>query len=419
MSATKIIDDDKLMVAEYFRQGQPHAEWRKLREECPVYWSEPEGFRPYWSITKHADILEVEGKPDVFINAPRFMVMPEAFENYMAENFGSLDGLLRIVSQMDGEEHAKHRDLLKPWFAPKSLAARLQTIEEICNSFFDKLQQEGSKGEADFALDLAFWYPLRVAGALLGIPEQDDKLVLEMAEDALSFRAPLPGEKSGFERVVDFCSAIADQRRLDPKDDLATFLVQSQIDGKPLDPKDLIAHFFVVLTAGHDTTSSAITGGIKALLEHPDQLQMLRAEPSKIASAAEEILRWVTPTVQFCRTATQDYVLRGQNIRKGDSLVLLYSSGNRDAEVFNDPDSFRIDRTPNPHLGFGAGVHSCLGSQLARMEVRCFLKVLLERIEHLELAGPTPYIAANLVTRLERLPVRYAFYQGSPIRDVS
>jgi cytochrome P450 len=149
---------------------------------------------------------------------------------------------------------------------------------------------------------------------------------------------------------------------------------------------------------------------VRALLQNPDQLRLLRDAPGLIASATEEILRWVTPTVQFVRTAVEDYVLRGQLIRKGESCALLFGSGNRDEEVFGDADVFRITRHPNPHLAFGSGPHSCLGSQLARIELRCFLTVLLERFAHMELCGPTPCIAANLVTRIEKMPMRYRFH---------
>lgn len=405
--ASKIIDDDKLMVPEYFVAGQPHDEWRTLRRECPVYWSEPKGFRPYWSITKHADIIEVESQPEVFINGPRFVITPAAFDDYMAEHYGHINDLLKIVAQMDGAEHTKHRQLLQPWFLPKALAKRRQKIEETCNFYFDRLMQGGVEGEIDFAQEMAFWYPLRVACALLGTPEEDDEKILKIAEEVLSFRAPEPGQRTGFELCLDYCNALAEDRRREPRDDFSTYLVQAQIDGAPIQPRELLAHFLTVVTAGHDTTSSSITSGMKALLQNPEQLQLLRDDPSKIISATEEILRWVTPTVQFSRTATRDYVLRGQTIREGESLCLCFSSANRDEDVFKNPDSFDILRSPNPHLAFGTGSHSCIGSQLARMEIRLFLKVFLERIEHMELAGPTPWFPANMVTRIAHMPVRY------------
>lgn len=407
----KIIDDDRLMVPDYFVDGQPHAEWRKLRQECPVYWSEPKGFRPYWSITRHADIAEVERQPDVFINEPRFVIMSSDFEDYMAKNYGHINDLLKIVVQMDAPEHTKHRQMMQPWFLPKALAKREAAIEEICRSYFDELRTRGQEGEMDFAQDLAFWYPLRVACGLLGTPPEDDAKLLHIAEEVLSFAAPEPGEKTGFEKCLEYCNVLAEHKRKNPGDDFATYLVESEIDGQSLQPRELLAHFLTVITAGHDTTSSTITCGIKELLAHPDQLQMLRDDPSLLRSAAEEMIRWTSPTVQFARTATRDYELRGQLIRKGDALCLCFSSGNRDEEVFDNPDVFDITRSPNNHLGFGTGVHSCMGSQLARLEIRHFLNIFLEKIETMEVIGPTPWFPANMVTRISHMPVRYRFYE--------
>ena len=409
MNTAKIINDDKLMCHEHFVAGQPHAEWKKLREECPVYWSEPKGFRPYWSVTRYKDLVEVESQPDIFINGPRFVIMPAAFDEYVEKNYGHMNDMLLIVAQMDAPQHTKHRQLLQPWFLPKALAKRQEAIEGICNLFFDKLRERGQEGEMDFAQDLAFWYPLRVACWVLGSPESDDAELLDIAEKVLSFQAPEPGQKTGFELCLEYCNTLAEQKRRQPEDDFATYLVQSKIDGEELAPKELLAHYLTVITAGHDTTSSSITCGIKALIEDPAQFKAIRDDRSLIKTAAEEMIRWTTPTVQFARTATQDYVLNGQLIKKGDSLALCFSSGNRDADAFENPDSFDIRRSPNNHLAFGSGAHSCLGSQLARLEVRCFLKVFLERIEHMEVTGPAPWFAANMVTRIEHLPVRYRF----------
>ena len=409
--STKLINDDKLMCHEHFVAGQPHAEWKTLREQCPVYWSEPKGFRPYWAVTKYKDLVEVESQPDIFINGPRFVIMPAAFDEYVEKNYGHMNDMLLIVAQMDAPQHTKHRQLMQPWFLPKALAKRQETIEGICNLYFDKLREKGLAGEMDFAQDLAWWYPLRVACWVLGSPIEDDAKLLHIAELVLSFLPPAPGEKTGFELCLEYCNTLADHKRKFPADDFATFLVQSKIDDKELDPKELLAHYLTVVTAGHDTTSSTITSGIKALIENPDQFAALRDDHSLIKGAAEEMIRWTTPTVQFARTATRDYVLNGQLIKKGDSLCLCFSSGNRDADAFEEPDTFNVRRSPNNHLAFGTGVHSCLGSQLARLEVRCFLKVFLERMEHMELTGPTPWFAANMVTRIEHMPVKYRFKQ--------
>ena len=409
MIGKQIIDDDNLMVPERFVAGRPYDDWRTLRRQCPVYWSQPKGFRPYWSITRHADIVEVETRSDIFLNEPRFMIMDAGFESYVNDNFGHINNLLKLLVQMDAPEHTQHRALLQPWLTPKSVAARQQQVEEICQRHFDRLCENGKEGEIDFARGIAFWFPLRVVCALLGTPEEDDEYLQKVSEELLSFQAPRPGEKSGFEKMLDYCGAIAEDRRMNPRDDLSSFLVQAEIDGQPLQPRELLAHFLIVATAGHDTAATAIMGGVKALAENPDQWRLLRDDPAKIPAAVEEILRWVSPNLQFARTAKEDYVLNRQLIRKDESLALIYPSANRDETVFDQPDKFMVTRTPNPHLAFGAGAHSCVGSQLARMELRCFFKMFVERIAHLELSEPATLLPTNVVTRFARMPVRYRF----------
>ena len=420
MISTRLIDDDNLMVPERFAAGRPLDDWRTLRRECPVYWSQPKGYRPYWSVTRHADIIEVESRPDIFRNSPRFMILDERFETYMRDNFGSLDDLMKLMVQMDAPEHTRHRALLQPWFTPRAMQARQLRVDQICNDFFDRFRRGGrggrggldggQEGEIDFAHGIAFWYPLRVACSQLGTPEADDPQIQEMSEELLSFSAPKLGEKSGLEKMLEYLGALAEDRRKNPQDDLSTYLVNALIDGQPLLPRELLAHFVIVATAGHDTTTTTIAGGVQALLEHPDQWQLLRDDPTRLNAAVEEILRWVSPNLQFARTAMEDYVLGGQRIARGESLALLFSCANRDEKVFGDPDNFRIDRSPNPHLAFGTGSHSCLGVQLARMELRSFFKTFIDRIEHAELTGQVTWQPTNLVTRMAQMPIRYRFY---------
>jgi len=404
-----IVDDDNLMVPERFIGGPPHLEWKKLRDAAPIYYCRPKGYRPYWAITKHKDIVEIEKLADVFLSEPRFLILPASFEDYLIGKFGSINGLFKMMVQMDGPEHKQYRNLLMPWFSPKSMQKREEEICAICERFFDDLAQNGKSGEIDLAQDIAYRFPLRVVCAALGLPEKDNDFILNLSKQVFKFEAPPPGtdDQTGQELMMNYFKAVADDRRLNPKDDLSTYLVQARLEGEPLEDRELLAYFLLMATAGHDTTSSAISGGVKALVEHPAQLQMLRDDPSKMRGAVEEILRWTTPTLHFSRTAARDYALRGQMIKKGETVVLYYSSANRDEEVFSNPDSFDITRSPNRHLAFGYGPHACLGMQLAKIEIGCFLKVFLERVEQLEIIGPTPNIPVSLVSRLAQLPVRY------------
>ena len=188
---------------------------------------------------------------------------------------------------------------------------------------------------------------------------------------------------------------------------MTTVLAHATIDGEPVPEFELFSLYFLLMVAGHDTTRNAISGGMKALLEHPEQLQKLREDPSLVATAADEIVRWTTPVNHFSRTATRDTELRGRKIREGDSVALFYASANRDEEVFEDPFAFRVDRDPNPHLGFGVGEHFCLGASLARMDLRVFFRQLAERLESIEPAGPVELLHASFVGGPKRMPVRY------------
>lgn len=408
-SQTKLIDDDNMQLPSRFGCGQPHADWKLLRETCPVYWCEPTGFKPFWAVTKYADIVEVERQPEIFQSEPRAFTMPADFEEYLVQKFGSLNGMTKMLVQMDGEEHTRHRMLLRPWFTPKALKDRQQTVWDICDKFFDDLAAKGKEGELDLARDLAYLYPLRVICGLLGLPPEEDQVVLAMNEAMSTFEVPPPGtdEVSGFEQLINYFAKVAADRRINPKDDLATYIAKMELDNEPLNDIELLAYFIIAGSAGHDTTASAVAGGIQALLEHPDQFQLLKDDPSKLQGAVDEILRWVSPVIQFCRTASEDYVLNGQLIKKGEHVVLYYPSGNRDADAFPNPDVFDITRTPNRHLAFGSGPHTCIGNYLAPMEIRRFLTNVLERIDTLELNGEPVSVATHLINRLQNLPVRY------------
>ena len=411
VSKTRLIDDANMQVPSRYAKGPPHADWKVLRSECPVYFCEPEGYRPFWAVTKYNDILEVEKRADVFLNEPRSMVMPIDFENYLNEKFGSVNGLMKMLVQMDGTEHMKHRMLIQPWLTPKALRDRQKDVEAICDMFFDRLQAKGPEGEVDMARDLIYRYPLRVVCGLLGLPEEEDEIVLQMNENMSKFERPPEGvdEVSGFEQLLNYFGAVVEDRKKNPKDDLSTFIANMKLDGQDLEPREQLAYFVIFGSAGHDTTASSLSGGLKVLLEHPEQLEMLRKDRSLLPGAINEILRYVSPVNQFCREAAEDYELNGQLIRKGESVVVYYPSGNRDEDIYEDPDTFNILRPPSRHLAFGSGPHTCLGNHLAPMEMRRFFTDLLDRFEYLELAGPAPYVPTHLVSRMEKLPVKYRF----------
>jgi cytochrome P450 len=240
-------------------------------------------------------------------------------------------------------------------------------------------------------------FVLRITNQNFGIEDPDFQLEGETREERLAFLTEAFGYLNG----------LVQERRQSPGKDLLSVLAQAKIDGDWVPEFQLFSLAFLVMVAGHDTTRNAISGGLLAFLEHPDELEKLRRDPGLVRSAAEEIVRWTTPVNHFVRTAVEDYELRGQTIRAGDSVALFYASANRDEEIYDDPWTFRIDREKNPHLGFGIGEHFCLGAHLARMDLRVFFRQFVERFERAELAGPVERLHASFVGGPKRIPLRY------------
>jgi cytochrome P450 len=270
-------------------------------------------------------------------------------------------------------------------------------------------------GACDFALDVARYYPLQVIMSILGVPESDELRMLELTQKLFGAEDPDFGvgedPAARMAVVMDFIQYFARMtadRRANPGNDLASTIANGRIDGKPLGDLETIGYYVIVATAGHDTTSSTLAGGLEALARNPEQLRALQREPALIENAVEEMIRWVTPVRHFLRYAQEDYTLRGTHIAKGDTLMMSYLSANRDEEVFADPFRFDVTRADaSNQLSFGTGVHFCVGANLARMELRTFFEELLPRLESLELTGPTEYTAATFVGAPKRVPIRY------------
>lgn len=406
---------DIITARTYGEHGYPHEAWTRLRREAPVCLMRPPGYRPFWAVTKHADIIEVSTQPDKFKSAGRFILFPE-----MTEGSGpSLEENppLRMLVNMDPPEHRTYRRLVSSWFTPRAIARLEERLVEITNEIFEELAPAGEWCECDFVRDVAALQPLRMITEILGIPRQDEQFVLRVTNENFGIEDPefqrsgeTREERLGFlQDAFAYLERITEERRRHPREDLSTVLALATIDGKPVPQFELFSLYFLIMVAGHDTTRNSISGGLLALLEHPDQLAKLRENPNLIETGADEIVRWTTPVIHFSRTATVDYELRGQKIRKGDSVALFYPSANRDEDVFPDPFAFRLDREPNPHLGFGVGEHFCLGAHLARLDIKVFFREFARRIEAVELAGPVERLHASFVGGPKRMPVRLRF----------
>jgi cholest-4-en-3-one 26-monooxygenase len=213
-----------------------------------------------------------------------------------------------------------------------------------------------------------------------------------------------------------YFAALAQERNAEPRDDIVSVLVKSEIRGEPMPPLELLSYFLLLVVAGNETTRNAASGGLLALIENPEEMEKLRADPGLVDTAVEEIVRWTSPVNQFCRTATEDVELRGKHIKAGDAFCLFYASANRDEDFFDEPDRFRVDRRPNPHVGFGIGEHFCLGANLARLELRVMFRELAERLEHVELAGPVERMRSSFLGGAKRMPIRYKLRPASASR---
>lgn len=405
---------DVITARKYGESGYPHAEWTRLRHEDPVHWSQPEGYKPFWAITKHADIIEVSKQPARFRSAGRFLLFPEV----AAPAGASLEEAppLRMLVNMDPPEHRDYRRLVSAFFTPRAVQRLEARLEEITTGLWNELYERGDGTiECDFVPEIAALQPLRMITEMLGIPREREEFVLRITNENFGIEDPeFQREGNTRESQLGFLTEawgylneMLEDRRKHPREDLTTMLAQARLPGdQPVPAFEMFSLWFLVMVAGHDTTRNAISGGLLAFLENPDELTRLRRDPGLVPVAADEIVRWTTPVNHFSRTATEDYELRGKQIHAGDSVALFYASANRDEEVYADPFQFRIDRDPNPHLGFGVGEHFCLGSHLARMDLRVFWRQFVERVESVESAGPVDHLHSSFVGGPKHVPVR-------------
>jgi cytochrome P450 len=313
---------------------------------------------------------------------------------------------------MDAPDHTAVRGITAPWFHHKMVKQMTDPLEALARKNVDRMT--ASSGECDFARDVAMYFPIEVITSLLGLPDEDVPRLLKLTQELFGIADP---ELRRGERVEDaqavfvdffnYFSALTQQRRTNPTEDLASVIANARIDGRELNPAELISYYIIIATAGHDTTSSTISGGLLALLQNPDELQRLRDDPSLMTTAADEMIRWVSPVKHFMRTAIEDYPLRGETIRKGQSVLLSYPSANRDEDVFEESMRFDVGRSPNKHLAFGMGPHFCLGASLARLEIQTIFNEMLPRLESIELAGEPEFMQTTFVGGPKHLPVRY------------
>ena len=400
-----------LTASALYAGGFPHDVFSTLRREAPVSWQAyPEGFpgrhdEGFWVLSKHEDIQAVSRNPELFV----------AFDGPQLSHQPEIAGTMLV--SMDGADHVRQRRLISAGFTPRMVKQLEDRIRVWAESIVDRALE---LGEFDFVSQVAYKLPMHVIADIVGIPIEDRDWLFTMANEFL--QSGLPEELTGDEQLAaqvemfSYALRLGEEKRANPQDDVWTILATVEVetddgDRTTLSEIELDLFFLLLTVAGSETTRNAVSQGLVALLDHPDQLERLRRQPDAIALAMEEVLRWSSPVAYFARRAAQDTEIRGVPIAKGDRVTMWFPSGNRDEEAFDDPFRFDIARSPHPHVAFGGGgVHFCLGAHLARRELATLVEVLLERTRHIELAGTPTYrplgIFNPILLFMQELPIR-------------
>jgi cytochrome P450 family 142 subfamily A polypeptide 1 len=388
------VRDDIDLVAGSFYAADPHEAWRWMRRNAPVYWDAP---NQLWGVTRYDDLRFVSKRPETFSNAGG--IRPDA-------------PALPMMIDMDDPEHWKRRKLVNRGFTPRRVRDQEDKIRTVSDWIIDQICE---KGECDFVHDVAAPLPMIMIGDMLGVAPEDRDDLLRWSDDLVS---ALTGHQTdedmlqaanAFGEYCTYAGNVVERRRADPTDDLMSLLVHAEVDGDRLDDLDLIHESLRILIGGDETSRHVLSGGMYQLLVDPSRRDALVADRDLLPVAVEEMLRWVSPLKNMCRTVVTDTELGGQQLRSGEKLLLFYPSANRDEDVFADPDTFDLRRQPNEHVAFGYGPHFCMGASLARLELQVMFDRVLERLPDLELVDEAEpaHRAANFVSGYETMPVRF------------
>jgi cytochrome P450 len=390
-----------------------HETMKRVRRDHPFARADLPDYAPFWAAAKFDDIQAIARQNDVFLSGLGALTTRQMAATMSASGQG-----FRSVVGMNAPDHVKYRLLTQAWLAPKNIRKLEESMRALARRYVDRMAEAG--GEIDFVREVAVHYPLLVVMAILGVPPEDEPMMLRLTQEyfgnsdaELARRGTMTPEevqaglRETLAEVMSYFRAITEDRRRRPAEDLASVIANGRIDGELMPEIDSLGYYITIAFAGHDTTSSSVAGGLWALAERPEQLARVKDDLSLIPNLVEESIRWTTPVQQFVRVAGQDTVVRGQTVRKGELVALCFPSGNRDEEAFDDPFAFRVDRQTGKHIAFGYGPHQCLGMHLARMEMAIFFETLLPRLKWVELAGTPRRTITNFVGGPKALPLRF------------
>jgi cholest-4-en-3-one 26-monooxygenase len=398
------LSDIDLYTLDQYEQALPLDQLARLRNEAPVFKHDdpelPEGF---WALTRHADVEFVSRTADIFSSYEKSALISEFPEE-------QLDQLRLLMLNQDPPQHTRTRSIVNRGFTPRMIGALEERIAGVCERIVDEAVEQGT---GDFVTLCAAELPLVVIAELMGVPQEDRHKVFDWSNRMVGANDPEYGvtpeeAQSASIEMFMYANALAEEKRTQPKDDIVTKLLTADEEGNELTELEFDSFFMLLAVAGNETTRNAITGGMYAFTQNPDQWERLKADHSLIPTAADEIVRYVSPVMHFRRTATRDVEVGGVTIKAGDKVVIYYTSANRDESVFDDPDTFDIGRDPNPHLGFGGGgPHFCLGRHLAKLEIEQMLQALLDRVDRVELVSPPRRLRSNFINGIKEMTVRF------------
>lgn len=396
------LSDIDLTDASIWEKAAPHDDLDRLRTHAPVHWHEESDGKGFWALTRHEHIREVSTAP---LDYSSYLGGPTRLDPLD----GGLDQVRMIIIGMDPPEHRSFRNIVARAFTPKMLSGLEASLRAETARVVGEMRE---RRECEFVTDVAARIPMWSISELMGVPEADRFRLYELSHALIDDQdpevAPTPETSSiALAEIFGYATDMATRERAKPSGNLTSALLEAEVDGRHLSDLEYTLFFMFLIVAGNETTRTASSHGLLSLIEHPHELERLRKNPDLMPGAVEEILRWQPPIHHFRRTATRDLELGGQPIAAGDKVIMWYPGSNRDPDVFEDPHTFRIDRTSNPQQSFGIGEHFCLGANLARMSLRLLFTELLDTVEEVELAAPPRRLHSNLINGIKEMQIRY------------
>ncbi|MGH2586929.1 MAG: cytochrome P450 [Dehalococcoidia bacterium] len=411
-SRSRSVEEVNLADPEVFRRNEAHEMFRLLRAQERLHWNEGTSWFPgFWSIVRYDDVLSISRDPATFISSKGISMMTDP------ENPATTSGLNKMLITMDPPRHVRLRRLVNKGFTPRAVAVMEPHIREMTTQILNDI---AGTSRCDFVTDAAALLPLAVICGMMGVAKEDWRLMFDLTNRVLGADDPEYQTAGGDEgdarrataeggqrEMFGYFMRLLAERRQERRDDLISVLVGADLDGDALTEEEILYFCFLLIVAGNETTRNAISGGLLALFEHPEERARLAADPALMPATVEEILRWSSPVMHMTRVATRDVEVRNTPVRAGERVCLWYPSANRDEDVFNDPYRFDVAREPNEHLAFGIGEHFCLGAGFARLEIKVMFEELLRRFPDIEPDGEPERLRSTFIGGIKHLPVRY------------